>query len=159
MPDKRGRKTDQERRFVEAYARTGDRAYAAEKAGYAAPHVSASQLLTRPAVLEAVAVQVQSRRERNMLAALDLVHEVVTNDKYPAAARVNAAKAIMTDYSRSAEGASDDKDPVEMSGAELRRRIERLQAEAAERTRPLLDLVAEEPEEEQQDTTETDLFE
>lgn len=144
MPDKKGRQTQQEAAFVEAYARSGDKHYAAQVAGYANVTVAASKLLSRAPILDAVATQVQSLRESNVLAALGLINKVLNGESYPIAVRVQAARATLADYSKSAETSAAHKEPHEMTGAEIAGEIQRLQAEAAERARPVLELAAEE---------------
>lgn len=148
------RMTQKQARFAEAYAGSGSTVYAAREAGLARPQLDGARMLQHPVVAEAIAVKVAAGRERNIAVALDVLHELM-QPGIPAAVRLGAAKVVMTDYSRSAEGGGDDRDPAEMSGAELRRRIERLQAEAAERATPLLDLVAQE----EPTTSEEALFE
>ncbi len=64
MPDKKGRKTPQEERWIAHMAATGDPLYAAHKAGYSTPRTAASHNMHKPDLLAAVA-------EESNLMALD----------------------------------------------------------------------------------------
>lgn len=146
MPDKVGRLNGQEQTFIERFAASGDRAYAAEKAGYVQPHAAASKLLAREPVRDAVAARIAEHRVKNAEAAFRLLGEVIADPKYPVQHRVTAARIAITDYRAGEAQAADSKDPAEMNGDELHRRIARLQAEVAARAVPVLELEAQEVE-------------
>lgn len=158
MPDKKGRMNGREEAFVEAYAETGNRHFAAQKAGYSNPTVSASQLLARPAVVEAVALRAMRLSEENALTAYKVLAEAMASDKAPWGVRVNAAKISLADYTAKSMGAVDAADVAEMTGDQLRVAAAQIQAQLAALAMPTLDLVAEEVST-QPDTSEDALFE
>jgi phage terminase small subunit len=136
VPLKNGKTTPQERIFAERYAATGDRDYAARKAGYKAPSVSAAQNLARPAIQAEIArVQTAKLFQDALPAAVECLVSLVKSSTAPAGARVQAAKVIL-DRTLGADGAREGKEPHEMSAEELAQAIERLKREAAERAKP-----------------------
>ena len=145
MPDVVGRLSAKEQTFIERYAATGDRGYAATKAGYTQPITSASKLLAREPIRDAVALQVRRRLDSLVTTALDVCAKILADEKAPNKDKIAVSKVVLAAWRGQTDGA-DAKDPSEMSGDELRDRIARLQAEAIERARPTLELEVDEPE-------------
>lgn len=137
MPDQTGRFTRQERAFADAFATTGDRAYSASKAGLVQPATAASKMLARDAVqAEIVRIQTQRLVEDALPAAINCLISIITSDKAPAGARVQAAKVVM-DRTLGVDDARQGKEPHEMSGEELARAIGELERIASERAKPV----------------------
>lgn len=144
MPDLKGRLTDQEKKYVEVVARTGDPRLAAKEAGYKAPHVSAYQKLANPTILAEVQ-RIQTEKLVTELApiALATLTDIMTSKTAPAGARVQAAKVVLDKGGIGVKGAdADGKEPHEMSGDELAQAIQRLTSEVEERRRPTIEAVA-----------------
>lgn len=139
MPIKSGKLTPQERVFVDKYAMTGDSKYAAEKAGYVHPIQRAHTALARPAIQAEIArVQTERLYSVALPAAVQCLEDIVSGDKYPAGARVQAAKVIL-DRTLGADGSSEAKEPHEMTADELARQIDKLKREASNRAKPILE--------------------
>lgn len=135
MPIKGGKQTTNERAFARHYALTGDRNYAATKAGYAAPAVAASQALQRPAVQAEIARQQQELLFSKALpAAVKCLIDIAGDVKAPAGARVQASKVIL-DRTLGLDEALKGKEPHEMTPEELAKAIDALERVAAERAR------------------------
>lgn len=139
------RLTAKEATFAQRFAATGDRAYAAEKAGYVQPHAAASQLMRRDDVRQAVAIEVHKRLDALVVTTLDVFAKILDDDKAPNKDKIAVGKVVLTGWRSSEAGADGSKEPSEMSGEDLRARIARLQSELAERARPVLELEAGEP--------------
>lgn len=140
MPDKKGRLNGMEQKFVDRYAASGDREYAAAKAGYSQPASAASKLLTRADVRNAVSTEVHRRLDGLVVLTLDRFEKMMADTTTPNKDVIAIGKAVMTHWGAQSGQAADSKDPAEMSGDELQRRIARLQAETAARAQPILDL-------------------
>lgn len=136
MQRRQGVSTPQERVFIDAYARTNDAKYAAEKAGYRGPeHITSAKVLARIPVQAEIA-RIQTERLFNELlpAAIDCLKSIIMNDKAPAGARVQAAKVVF-DRTLGRDDALGGKEPHEMTGAELAAAIEKLESHAASKAR------------------------
>jgi len=145
MPIKGGKMTAQERKFSQVYADTGSVGYAAEKAGYAFPHVSGSKALARPAVQESIKRQQLARLNNELLPlALDTLETILTNPKATDSNKNTAAGLVMK-YSVGSTGEGEAKEPHEMTAEELQAQIARLRTEAAERAKPVLVIEPNEP--------------
>lgn len=122
--------TVQQRAFTAAYARSGDPAYAATKAGYAHPDTYGHDLLKKP-VVQASVREAQARRMVNDLLplAVDLLEHVIKDKTAKTADRLRAGK-IVTDYGFGAHAARD-KAPEDMTPDELADRIAALRARQA----------------------------
>jgi phage terminase small subunit len=128
MPIKSGMQTAKERRFVTEMAKSADPLNAARLAGYAAPGVSATQLMQRPAIVQSVAKQVAARIENTLvpmaLATLeDVLHED-NREKYQGRLRVDAADKVLKHYRSSQADGEPEKELHELTAAELRQRYE-----------------------------------
>jgi phage terminase small subunit len=118
---------------------TGDKRYAADQAGYSNAKVQGSQLINKPAI-QAQVIQYQACRivEAGLPAAIDCLIGLVTNDKAPAGARVQAAKIIL-DRSFGGDTGAAAKELHEMTPDELQQAIDRLRKEAADRAKPVIE--------------------
>lgn len=128
-----GRISPQERTFLEHYANSGDRVYAAEKAGYAQPGTSASKNLAKPKVAEAV-MRIQMRRitDEALPLAVDTVLKLMRDAKTPPNVKGTVALGVMKHAQAIGVGA-EAKEPHEMTADEIRREIDRLEAVSASR--------------------------
>lgn len=137
MPRKKGGLTRQEKVFAETIAGTGDKHYAAAKAGYSQPAVGAHRALARP-IVHAEIARIQTDRLFNELlpAAINCLAEIIASPKAPAGARVQAAKLVM-DRTLGGDDARQGKEPHEMTGEELANAIDQLERIAAERAKPV----------------------
>ena len=139
------RLTQREQVFATHYAGTGDTVYAATKAGIARPAKDGARMLQREDVRNAVALEVGRKLDSLVTVTLNVFAKILADEKAPNKDKIAVGKVVLTAWRGQTDGA-DAKDPSEMSGDELRSRIVRLQAEAAERARPALELEADEPE-------------
>lgn len=145
MPLKNGKMRPQERKFVETYAVTGDGTYAAKQAGYGSPTVRASQKLAQPSVqLEVRRAQLARLNNELLPLSLNLLQQVLTDDKETTRNRLTAAKIVVDRTIGQGGEAGEDKEPHEMTPAELQARIDRLRREQAERATPIIDAVPDE---------------
>lgn len=140
MPDKNGRLTGKEKIFVTRYAGSGDREYAAAKAGYSQPSSAATKLLSREDVRAAVSTEVHRRLDNLVVLTLDRFEKMMRDETTPNKDVIAIGKATLTHWGAQSAGAADSKDPSELSGAELQGRIAKLQAEAAARAKPIIDI-------------------
>ena len=137
MANRGGGLNAQQRAFAATYAVTGDGPYSAAKAGYAHPAPRASQNLALPSIQAEIAKQQVARLYNEALpAAVSCLVSIITSDKAPAGARVQAAKVVM-DRTLGADDAAKGREPHEMSGEELAKAIAALEREASERARPI----------------------
>ena len=140
LPNKAGRKTEQERVFIEAIAATGDRMYSARIAGYSQPGREATRILARPAVQAEVArIQTEKLFTEALPAAVQCLVSIIRNDKAPSGARVQAAKVVL-DRTLGSDEAARAKEPSEMSPDELAREIEKLTRIASDRAKVVIDI-------------------
>lgn len=161
MPDKTGRQTAKEKTYIERYAATGDREYAAVKAGYPQPSSAATRLMANPAIREAISVEINRKLDNLVLKSLQLFDRTLDDDKAPLRDKITVGKIVVTAHRNRTDMDQASKDPSELSGDELQRRIARLQGELAERARPVLDLeaqVVDEPAGEAAEDDENGLF-
>ena len=140
MVDRRPRHlTPQEEVFAEALAATGDKRFAAEKAGYRWPIQSANKIVKKPIVMAEVArIQTEKLYCDALPAAVDFLTKIIRNEEASVTARVQAAKAVIN-RTLGARATLDPKEPYEMTGEELARAIDELENEAAQRAKPVVD--------------------
>lgn len=121
-------------------AKTGDRIYAAEKAGYAAPAVSASQALQKADVQREIArIQVARLNNELLPLALDTLQTVLTSATATERGKLTATALVLKHTLASGVEAGEGKEPHEMSATELEQRIQALRREASDRARPVLE--------------------
>lgn len=116
----------------------GDTKLAASEAGYADPNYG-YVMLSNPNVAAALAVALQRAKLEDGVLARKALRQIAGEDRFPAAARVTAARTLM-EYAgmignRGETGAA--KDPSEMSAEELRDLIARLDKELGDRATPV----------------------
>ena len=135
MPLKNGHFTPKERKFLEAYAETGDRELAEKKAKYVTG--MGWQVLAREDVQrEIVARQVAILTSEALPCAVNTILEIMRNPKAPAAARVQAAK-LTFDRVLPAHSDGSAKEPHEMTPEELAQAIDKLESIAAGKARAI----------------------
>jgi hypothetical protein len=146
MPSKTGRTTPQERRFAEAYAITGDVAFAAQKARYSNAS-SGHHALARPAIQEEIRRKQLEKLFNDVLPLAVTQHIALLEDpKTPAGAKVQAIKLAYDRTLGSQEGAQS-KAPHEMSAEELQAelaqsklRLAALESAKADQARPVIEV-------------------
>lgn len=131
----------QERFSVEYVARQADGTAAALAAGYAdtTAHTMVSRLLSSPHVAARIAVELDKQRVVSGTIGLTVLQSIARQDRFPAAARVTAARTLM-EYAGMIGGKAETgatKDPSEMSAEELRTLIARLDKELGDRATPV----------------------
>jgi phage terminase small subunit len=140
MPRKGERWTAQERIFVNNVAMTGDKVYAATKAGYKQPDIAGYAIAAKPVIKAEIA-----RREEEILfneilpIAIKRHKKMLMDDKTPPGAQ---AQLIKLAYDRTL-GVNDDsqhKEPHEMTSDEIAKAIGQLEAVAFARAKPVLEL-------------------
>ena len=138
MPIKGGKPTPREMEFARRYAATGDRIYAAEKAGYSQPSVGASKALSRPAVQESIIEQQRRRLEtEGPVIFVDTLFDVATDKRQPGSARVAAAREIgKASKMYGIDDLLSGKEPHEMTAEELEVARQKLLNELANRAKP-----------------------
>ena len=126
MPRKSGKATARERVFVDTMAASGDPVYSAHKAGYASPASAAVQLPQRPAIAAAIKAKEHARVTNDLLPlATDRVEQILNDPKENSRVVLAAAKMVW-DRAFGEQGASEGKEPHEMTADELQERIARL---------------------------------
>lgn len=134
--------TDMQERFCVALVNNGGhKTAAAIEAGYTthSARVMASRILALPHVAARVAVELEEQRTVSGVIAVNVLQTVARGEKYPAAARVTAARTL-AEYAGLIGNKSADastKDPSEMSADELRDLIARLDRELGDRAKPV----------------------
>lgn len=148
MPLKSGNMTRQERKFAEVYAVTGHQDFAARRAGYANPSGGALAI-QRPAVqAEIRRVQTERLFSEALPAAVNCLVSIVSDERFPAGARVQASKVIL-DRTLGAEGVGEAKAPHEMTPDELQASLAKtrlalaaLESAKADQARPIIEAKA-----------------
>lgn len=133
MPTKTGALTLQERRFVEAYSKHGDRQRAEKAAGYA-PN-GGYVVLARPEIQKRILAEQTARLTSDALPlAVSTLIEIMQNPKAPAAARVQASKVVLDRAMPQGEGQAG-KELHEMTPEELAQAIAMLESVASSAAR------------------------
>ncbi|MGF7008124.1 hypothetical protein [Aminobacter sp. BE322] len=128
--------------LAEAYATTGNKAFARHQAGMSAISGNADKALQRPAVQAEIArVQLERLFNEALPAAVSTIVSILNNDKAPAGARVQASKVVF-DRTLGRDEAFKGKDPHEMTPDELAKAIDELKRLAADKAKPVLELEA-----------------
>jgi hypothetical protein len=129
MPLKSGALTKQEQVFLDEYMKHGDRERAEQEACYR-PRFG-YVVLARPEIQRHITAQeVGKLYSEGLPAAVSTLIEIAKGAKYPAAARVQAAKAIM-DRTLGADGSGPAKELHEMTPEEIAQAIANLEAQAS----------------------------
>ncbi len=129
MPYKNGELTPEESTFLQVYIDTGDRAKAEKAAGYTARHGYA--VLARPEIQRHITTRETAKLyAEGMPAAVSTLIEIATGKKYPAAARVQAAKEILN-RTLGADTSGPAKELHEMTPDEISQAIRALESQAA----------------------------
>lgn len=116
-------------------AATQERGYSAEKAGYSHPDQAAAKLLQRPQVVAEIArVQTERLFQEVLPAAINCLASIINSPTAPAGARVQAAKVVLAN-TLGLDGATQVKEPHEMTPDELAEQISKLERIAAERAK------------------------
>jgi len=136
---KSGLLTAQEKAFAATYAATGDRNYAAMKAGYSSPRQSASQALQK------VEVQADIRRQQLAIlnnellpAAIGVLATIIADPKASERGKLTAVKIVL-DRALGGADASESKEPHEMTSDEIQKRLDALRREASDRARVVIE--------------------
>jgi phage terminase small subunit len=146
LPLKNGHLTAQERAFIDAMARTGDKAYAAHKAGYANEAMSGNRLMKNPVVRAEVVRQAEETLHNDLLPLALATHKLLLTDKAtPAGARLGAVKLVYDRTMGSGEKDDAEKEPSDMTAGELQRSIAKLKAELEGRPLTARDITPAEP--------------
>lgn len=140
MPIKGGKLTPQERTFAKHLGATGDKTYAATKAGYSVPGVQGFQVAARPAVAEEAQRQALARLHNEVLPLAVERHLALLTDKRTKGPTLTKAIDLAYKYGLNAEHAAKSKEPHEMSAEELATAIDALKRAAADRARPIIDV-------------------
>lgn len=112
--------TGMQRVFVKHMVGTGDKAYAAHKAGYADPAVAGNKLMYKSHVRESVYAEQMRRLEvEGMPAAVDRLLSTIRDDTKPVGAQVNASKIVLDANHKRQETDNRDKELNELTGPEL----------------------------------------
>lgn len=127
------------------FADTGDAPYAAEKAGYASPAVSGSQLSRRPAIVEAARAKALEELAGTILPLAVKRHVEILRDA-PIGQALNSAIKLAYQYGLGDGANKPTKEPHEMTAAELAEAIATLKRAAADKAKPVIEARAvEEP--------------
>lgn len=139
MPRKGERWTPQERIFVNNMAMTGDKTYAATRAGYKHPDVKGHAVMARPAIQAEVAKIQQEKLFNEVLPLAVKVHtEILMDPKAPAGARVQAVK-LAYDRTLGLSEAMGGKEAHEMTAEEIAKAIDELKRLAADKAKPVIE--------------------
>jgi hypothetical protein len=119
---------------------TQDPTYSATKAQYRTPQIQGYQKLAKPDIQDAVRRTQVARLNNELLpAALNLLSTVLADPKETTRNRLTAAKIVIDRTIGMGGDAGDDKEPHEMTPAELQARIDRLRREQADRAQPIIE--------------------
>ena len=132
MPSQKGRLTGMQRRFVKHMAATGDKEFAAWKAGYSQPATEGNRLMQKVAIKESV-IEEQMRRLKTegVEAATTALISNANDRSLPPGSRNQAAKIIWDVVLKDRENGGNTKDLHEMTLAELQAETKRLEMEKA----------------------------
>lgn len=140
MPRKSGKTTPNEKAFIDHMAVTGDRMYAAEKAGYADPASGASRALQRPAIQDGIRREQLARLNNELLPlAISTLADILTSKTATERGKLTATAQVLKHTVGANIEAGEGKEPHEMSASELQQRIDALRREASERARPVIE--------------------
>jgi len=133
MPRKNGHLTPQELTYVEVYAATNDRKYAADKAGYKRQMKSSYDKLNNPIILQEIR-KVQMARLCNTLVPLALDHfEDTLNDaKAPVRDKTMIGKIVL-DHAKHLSDDAENKNLHELTSDEIQAMLADLRREQASR--------------------------
>lgn len=127
-----------EKRIAEVMAETGSRKLASIEAGVSPTSGAVAKALARPAVQEEIRRQQVEKLFKDALpAAVTCLIGIMTDDKAPAGARVQASKVVLDRTLGAAEDGTR-KEPHEMTAEEIADAIGKLEAMAAERAKPVI---------------------
>lgn len=120
MPLKNGNLTPQERAFVDAMVRTGDKGYAGVAAGYRQPRDGASHALRNPVIVAEIqaAAAFRLKTEGAQVGVATLL-EIAGDKKSPSASRVMAARELVKLSGVASDAEGENKPLHAMSRAEL----------------------------------------
>jgi len=124
--------------FARAFLEHGDVSRAALDAGYAGNNYG-YKLLDHPNTGAAIAHALQRAKVEDGALARRALRQIAGEDRFPAAARVTAARTLM-EYAGmigTKADSSSSKDPSDMSADELRTLIARLDKELGDRATPV----------------------
>lgn len=137
MPDKKGRQSAQEKKFIEAYASSHDAKAAAIIAGYKSS-ASRTELLQRPAIQEAIRERETMRLFSEALPlAVNTLVEIMADAKAPAGARIQASKVVLDRTLGDEKANGKELEPHEMTAEQIQRRIDELERVAGMRAKPV----------------------
>lgn len=145
MPDKTGRRTPKERAWVKGYAMTGDAVYAAEKAGYGAPRMAASNNSRNELLVEDARKLTIAQLQGPILKQAVKRHLELLNDTGTTGQTLNRAIEMAYKYGLPLGEDGQRKQPHEMTAEELAQAIATLKRAAADQATPVLDLEANQP--------------
>lgn len=143
MPNKAGRFTPMERKFVRVMARVNDATYAADKAGYANPTQKGGELMRKPAITGATFAEVQRfLKDQGAAIGVYTLAELAIDEKIPAGVRRAAASDLAKLSGVGVEEASAGKELHEMSLDELRANAAKLERQREAMLRAISDQAA-----------------
>ena len=132
-----------EKRFAEAMAITGDKAYAAAQTGSKHTAVTAHRFGQKPEVQAEIArIQTERLFSEVLPLAVEQHLALLRNAATPAGARVQAIK-LAYDRTLGGDDAHPAKEPHEMSADEIAEAISKLESVAAARAKPIDDAPSE----------------
>lgn len=145
MPLKNGKLTKQEHVFIDAMVQSGDKPYAAHRAGYKHPDVNGYLIAKRPAVDQEIRERAMARLfNEGVPLAIGTLIDIAGNGKAPWNSRVAASKEILAAADRERGAGATAKEPHEMTNDEIAARLAQLEAQeialttiAADRARPV----------------------
>lgn len=126
--------------FVEHMASTGDKTYAATKAGLKKPEFAGWRLMQNPLIAEAVRDKAEKfLREKAGPAMVYNLANMALDENVPAGARVKASEILLKASGLAATDGEGGKDLHEMTADELRRELVRMEAKRNALERSLSD--------------------
>lgn len=145
MPDKTGRRTPREKTWVRHYAMTGDAVYAAEKAGYGAVAMAASNNSRNELLVEDARKISAAQLAGPILKQAVKRHLALLDDPKTTGQTLNRAIEMAYKYGLPEGPDGQRKQPHEMTAEELAQAIATLRRAAADQAKPVLDLEAAQP--------------
>lgn len=138
MPLKSGKLTAREAIFVGHMAATGDPTYAAKMANYSQPEMRGREMAKSEALAPVIRQAIDEEARKGALGAIRYLNRVVADEKEGTRQRIAAAQTVLKAFYTKADG-SEDKEPHEMSPAEMQAKIEALRRTLADIARPVIE--------------------
>ena len=139
MPNRHGRWTHREKRFVQVYAVTRDSTYSAAVAGYPHPQQAGSRNASNEVILAEARRLTQRQLTTEILPLATARHKALLEDPKCTGQALNRAIELAYKYGLATAEDGQHKEPSEMTAEELERARQQLLGELAQRANPVIE--------------------